>query len=671
MRVRRLLCGALVATLIAGTTQWTAAFYDDTHYAFTYYMARECGYTPLQAYRMASANLSVDYARATEPVQAINELYTGAAVVAGGFGPLLREAISDRAQAPRVAFHAFRDARAPARTEATAMAEIALQEAALWKNATDMKNPGVLLHFIQDEPSHAGYASAGGHWVSAAAGAEAMLRAAPAASQRALDELARQTGTGAPQAAVPDVSLAALDLLADPTLPMGATTDFLSHRPDQTNLMIQKTVDALKRFRAAMSPRQRPSDCSAQGMYSVRDRLMRLNRMTSTASQYIGRVWPTNSTPSLPRAHTAVFASLASDVPPYEPERLKFDYNSSGQPTNTSPDDFTLYGTVITHLRRTGPLQGDVQVSVWAKPTRRGLETLHQLSCETVSGPGLEGGPIFPSKLDKLPVGDLLVRAVTSNGKVIEKSVTLNQLELEVFLDIPPPPEKTSSCGSKVAKAAAQSCSPAFTNPSPKTLDADFQKDLKEAEDCEKKEEKQKTEEQNAPTQAPTQVTPPPAGPSMGKILGLTTALVGGIVGGAYVYQQAQLLAEETDSFTTTTTTTGNPTPTSNRPSTVGLGQFSCTAANSTSNFRSCTGAINVQAGTILAARAGSSIGVQTLPSIFTGTLTAPALGGTTGTVSLRATVASCPTQTSVVFFVPVSLQQLETVSVSIPVSCP
>ena len=145
--------------------------------------------------------------------------------------------------------------------------------------------------------------------------------------------------------------------------------------------------------------------------------------------------------------------------------------------------------------------------------------------------------------------------------------------------------------------------------------------------------------------------------------------LVGGVVGGAYVYEQAQLLAEETGS-TNTNTTTNNPTPTSNTPSTVGLGGFSCTAANATSNFRTCTGSINVRAGTLLGARSGSSIGVQTTPSFFVGTMTAPAVGGTTGTVSLRATLASCPTQTSV-NFAPVGGQPFESVSVSIPVSCP
>jgi len=647
MRFRQLTCVALVAGFFAGSAQWVQAYYDDTHYSFTYYMARQCGYTPLQSHRMASANVSVDYSLATEPVRlgvsVADALLQPSLAVAAVIGPS-QTPLSAAAQQPRVDFHAMRNALKFGRgDEAKADQAIQEQERILWQAAISLQNPGILLHFIQDEPAHAGYASFAGHWV--------------------------------PNARIDVASLGALDPLADPSLPMGATTDFLSYRPDKTNLMVAKTVAALLQFRLAMSPRQRPGNCTPAAMQSVKDRLSRANFVTPTAEQYAGRVRTNDSSPDMVRADSVVSNALSSDVTQYPTQRKDVKYTASGMPLNASPEDFTLYGTVTTRLRRAGPPQGPVEVSIWAKPTRRD-EPLHQLNCTSVAGPGLDGGPILPGILDKLPVGELLVRAVTSSGKVIEKSVTLDQLDLEVYLDIPAAPEKKSSCGNQVAEAASQMCKATgrFSKPSTR-FDEEFQKDVKEAEDCEEKEEekeKEKAKQTETTNTTPTN-TPPPtsSGPSIGKILGWTTVLVGGVVGGAYVYEQAQLLAEETGSTNTnTTTTTNNPTPTSNTPSTVGLGGFSCTAANATSNFRTCTGSINVRAGTALGARAGSSIGVQTTPSFFVGTMTAPSVGGTTGTVSLRATLASCPTQTSV-NFAPVGGQPFESVSVSIPVSCP
>src|SRR5260221_411037 len=58
--------------LIAFTEGRAYAYYDDVHYALTYVVARHLGYTPLQAYRIASACVSVDYAPETEPVQGSN-----------------------------------------------------------------------------------------------------------------------------------------------------------------------------------------------------------------------------------------------------------------------------------------------------------------------------------------------------------------------------------------------------------------------------------------------------------------------------------------------------------------------------------------------------------------------------------------------------------------------
>src|SRR5687768_11888225 len=51
-----------------------SAYYDDVHYALTYYICRQSGYTPLQAYRIASACSATDWDPDTEPVQPIGQL---------------------------------------------------------------------------------------------------------------------------------------------------------------------------------------------------------------------------------------------------------------------------------------------------------------------------------------------------------------------------------------------------------------------------------------------------------------------------------------------------------------------------------------------------------------------------------------------------------------------
>ena len=168
MNIRRLAFIALLAAASAASLQVVTAFDDDTHYAFTYYMARECGYTPLQALRLASADLSVDSSAATEPVR-------------GGEQATLR---FTQARIPRIAFHAFMDGQHHAANEENqAKAAIKIQRERLKLSAMSMRNPGVLLHFIQDEYAHAGYESLGGHWLSRDAAVDTLVRkAAPGVS---------------------------------------------------------------------------------------------------------------------------------------------------------------------------------------------------------------------------------------------------------------------------------------------------------------------------------------------------------------------------------------------------------------------------------------------------------------------------------------------------------
>lgn len=173
----------VLALLFFAACTESLAYYDDTHYHMTYYLARLSGFTHQQAFRMASAAVAIDYSPYTEPCQYADE-----------WSGLSREnqlAI----EKPRVQFHAFIDemkhpnilsttdlSKKP-QEERQAQNEIVAQRDYLFKMATSTPdaagNLGVFLHFFQDEFSHAGYGSRGGHWFF---GGGAKLRGRPLGS---------------------------------------------------------------------------------------------------------------------------------------------------------------------------------------------------------------------------------------------------------------------------------------------------------------------------------------------------------------------------------------------------------------------------------------------------------------------------------------------------------
>lgn len=136
-----------------------SAYYDDVHYGLTYYVARQTGFTPEQAYRIASACSAVDWDERTEPVQLGGQLMALLTPLSGGI------------HGPRSKFHAFRnesdslrrvlgnepDARA-------AQQEVYDQLAGLKSFCTETtKNLGVYLHGFQDVYPHFGWGTYWGH----------------------------------------------------------------------------------------------------------------------------------------------------------------------------------------------------------------------------------------------------------------------------------------------------------------------------------------------------------------------------------------------------------------------------------------------------------------------------------------------------------------------------
>ena len=158
--MKRIVTLALLMTIgtVGVTTTPAGAYYDDVHYALTYYIARMVGCTPEQSYRLASANVSVDWSPPTEPVQGVFPTAS--------------------TQVPRANFHAFRDeTRFPGsigdgtnagdggKSAVEADRAIRDQSVKLLVAGIEAKNPGVFLHFFQDREPHARYGTRGGHWV--------------------------------------------------------------------------------------------------------------------------------------------------------------------------------------------------------------------------------------------------------------------------------------------------------------------------------------------------------------------------------------------------------------------------------------------------------------------------------------------------------------------------
>jgi hypothetical protein len=224
------ICGLLIMCASSGY-----GYYDDSHYNLTYVIARMVGYSPEQAYRLASASVSIDYSKETEPVQQYG-VVTGSSPI-----PITMD------QPPRWRFHAFRerDYLGDGPEAVAADRAILQQRIKLYEMAFDEKNPGPYLHFYQDEVPHHGYTANGGHWF-------------------------RQTAISTP-------ITTALDF-AGTGLPLGGTTDWLSYRfeksqkdskPDATLELVRNTARTLGDYMARMTngrlkPRPFPDPASAE-----------------------------------------------------------------------------------------------------------------------------------------------------------------------------------------------------------------------------------------------------------------------------------------------------------------------------------------------------------------------------------------------------------------------
>ncbi|MEZ5402575.1 MAG: hypothetical protein R2729_23065 [Bryobacteraceae bacterium] len=400
------------------------AYYDDMHYQFTYFLARAVGYTPLQAYRVASATVSIDHDTDTEPVrsgpQAVSVAERTSRV---GRSPNDPGSATRSAELPRIQLHAFmdclhnRDCLADNIARARAQAVIPRYRERLWRQGLQSGNPGPFFHFSQDELPHRGYPSDGGHWAS------------PTAAHR-------------------------YDLV------MGATTDYLDfEKPERNRPMIEESLRRLRQYLTILNPRQRFFavdflDRNVQGAYAA---LRKANRVTQappftdalaqamkdfernpTLTTTLLRtiyLWKLASEPSDDRASKAIDGQLtvmnATDrIPKYK----QYELTSSGNPERAEVDDWVLHGDLRVVVAPRGGLPGDalpasVKVQVLAVPTFRASWDQEYVLAEADSnGQAVE--------FRAIPVGAVKVQAVFATGPAVVRTFTVDKQKQEITLQV-------------------------------------------------------------------------------------------------------------------------------------------------------------------------------------------------------------------------------------------
>jgi len=171
MKKRPLIFAIAIALTLAVFASPAAAYDNDTHFWFTYYLARKAGFTPIQATQIASADVSVDYDDDTQPV--LPEISTFSA---------FRHPL-DHFQYVRNRLHAL-----PTKSEIVRLANlpkgywwdpVIITDPKTLKVAHDLvterkddfwvetmlkgENPGIFIHYLEDTFAHDGFASYVGH----------------------------------------------------------------------------------------------------------------------------------------------------------------------------------------------------------------------------------------------------------------------------------------------------------------------------------------------------------------------------------------------------------------------------------------------------------------------------------------------------------------------------
>lgn len=152
------------------TSTITAKAYDnDTHFWLTYYLAVKAGYTNIQATQIASANVSVDFDRDTEPVLpriGLTEVARYKAVhnvVRSDFHALpFKTEVNKITGEPFYWWDPSQEVRPHVQRAMEAL--VRKRRLEFWfKTLMDSENPGPFLHYLQDSFAHENFASFIGH----------------------------------------------------------------------------------------------------------------------------------------------------------------------------------------------------------------------------------------------------------------------------------------------------------------------------------------------------------------------------------------------------------------------------------------------------------------------------------------------------------------------------
>jgi hypothetical protein len=386
------------------------AYWDDVHYDLTYYVARLSGCTPEQAYRLAAANVSTDYSKATEPAQTppIADILKGAS------------AAEPARQAPRWKFHAFRNQTEAAFKNAIggeagaaqADAAIKAQAEALFRQGVASKNIGVFLHFAQDREPHRGFGSAWGHYFD---------YNDPVGSTK----LARKH-----------------------RLHLGGCVDWFSFHPKLTSVnLLYNTGSWISKFLASASPRQQRRIVSLVSSDDMIDAIRNLNPAPAplteselllykdyVASQHLPFMAPTLTTaqeakfqahkdgPNLSGVRALVVAQMKrlgmreAAYPSLTAARNQYQLTGSGAPLQMHLDQWVTVGALNLTIEAEKDDKEPVSVTIKAPITMTG-ETEYELISATKMTLG-------EAKLfNDLPIGRIIVE-VERGGKMLLRSET-------------------------------------------------------------------------------------------------------------------------------------------------------------------------------------------------------------------------------------------------------
>ena len=415
------------------------AYYDDMHYDFTYYLARSVGYTPEQAYRIASADLSIDYDPDTEPVQQTAQLKMWAAAAAyhvrdpsGKLWTKERKSYVSIPSIPRIKFHAMMDCfnwekcHSDPLHRKKAEAVIPIFQEKLWQGSLINGNLGAYLHFIEDKPSHDGYPSDNGHWT-------------------------------------------AVDMwLNNGALRMGSGTDYIDYDGNDgkrdTRRMLANVLKQMSIYMTTAIPKQRLlapklvfSEASVQlenKIENIYQELRRINPIDQAPgfqeasrrtlkkapkpmpfepfSAYMGRflatatpeMWNTfkaGAEPSREQAYSTISNGLKKElnslITTYPFERIKYELDDNGDPVGQYMiDQWVLFGDLLVDTiflkdgKNVRPSKF-VEIKIFSAPTFKG-EKPYLLDKSSSSEQTL---------FENLPVGDLKIE-VYSDGKLLNET---------------------------------------------------------------------------------------------------------------------------------------------------------------------------------------------------------------------------------------------------------